>query len=150
MITYQKELLFEVLPDIEPLLAMHYEELTLNKARIVLNPMWEKYALLEQAGVLNIYTARQKGKLIGYSWFFINQHMHYADLTVAVNDVLFLHPDHRTGRTGIRLIQYCERELEKQLGKFKMVWHAKLVNDLADILKRMGYQTEEIMMAKIF
>lgn len=150
MTTYQHELLYEVLPDIEPLLVLHYEELTLNKDRIVLNPMWERYAALEQAGALKIYTARQDGRLIGYGWFFINQHMHYAELTVAMNDVLFVHPDYRTGRTGVRLIQYCEQELSKQLQKFKLVWHAKLSNELSSILKRMGYQTEEVMMAKIF
>jgi hypothetical protein len=150
MISYQQETLFEVIDEVGPLLELHYQELTLNKERVKLDPMWERYATLEMAGAFVVYTARSEGKLIGYSAFFINVHMHYADLKVAINDVLFLHPDYRTGRTGIGLIRFCERELLKWSGPHKIVWHAKTSNDLADILIRMGYSVEETVLAKLF
>jgi hypothetical protein len=146
----QQEMLFEVVSEVQDLLAMHYEELTLNKDKVRLKPMWEKYAALENAGAFVVYTARKNGALVGYGAFFINQHLHYADLTVAANDVLFLHPEHRTGRNGIRLIQFCENELRKKIGSFKLTWHAKLGTDLGSVLNRMGYSTEESMLAKIF
>lgn len=146
----QQEMLFEVASEVQDLLEMHYEELTLNKDKVRLKPMWERYAALERAGAFVIYTARKNGVLVGYSAFFINQHLHYADLTVAANDVLFLHPRHRTGRNGIRLIQFCENELKQKLVSFKMTWHAKMNTDLSSMLNRMGYSTEESMLAKIF
>lgn len=148
MITYQQESLYDVIDDVGPLLQMHYQELTLHKQSVKLEPMWERYTLLEAMGGFVIYTARAGDALIGYSAFFVNAHMHYAELTVAVNDVLFLHPDHRTGRTGVRLIRFCEQELAERAGK--ITWHAKYSNELAEILERMGYMREEIVLSKLF
>ena len=150
MITLQQETLYDVVDEVEPLLKLHYEELTLNKERIKLDPMWERYALLELSESLVIYTARDNEQLVGYSAFFVTQHMHYAGLTIVANDVLFLHPDHRTGRTGIRLIKFCESSLREKLGSFKLTMHAKYSNDLASILTRMGYAAEEVILAKLF
>ena len=150
MITLQQETLYDVVDEVEPLLRLHYDELTLNKEHIKLDPMWERYALLESSDSLVIYTARDNGQLVGYSAFFVTQHMHYAALTIVANDVLFLHPDHRTGRTGIRLIKFCESSLRERLGSFKLTWHAKYTNDLASILTRMGYAAEEVILSKLF
>ena len=146
---FQRELLFEIVNEVQGLLQLHYDELTLNKDFVKLKPMWERYAALERAGAFVVYTARDKKELVGYSAFFINQHLHYGDLTVAANDVLFLHPKHRNGRNGIRLIQFCEQELSKQLDAFKITWHAKMQTDLGSVLVRMGYATEEAMFAKL-
>lgn len=147
---FAQEFLFEVVNEVQALLELHYNELTLNKESIRLKPMWERYGALESAGAFVVYTARHNGQLVGYSAFFINQHLHYADLTVAANDVLFLHPQHRSGRNGIRLIQFCETALARQLGNFKLTWHAKMNTDLVAILGRMDYATEEAMFAKLF
>lgn len=150
MISYQQETLYSIVDEVQHLLLMHYQELARNRDRIALAPMWDRYAVLEQVGAFVAYTARHDGVLVGYSAFFINQHMHYSALTVASNDVLFLHPDFRTGRTGIGLIRFCERELVAKLGNFKLTWHAKLSNHLANMLERMGYATEEVVLAKLF
>ena len=150
MITLQQEFLYDVVDDVEPLLEMHYNELTLNKESIKLDPIWTRYAALEQAEALAIYTARDDAKLVGYSAFFVTKHMHYAALTIVANDVLFLHPDHRTGRTGIRLIKFCESALREKLGNFKLTWHANYSNHLASILSRMGYVSEEVVLSKLF
>lgn len=147
MITYSKELLCQVVNEVDALLALHYEELTLNKDRVKLAPMWKQYAALEMDGKFHVFTARDEGALVGYAAFFVNQHLHYAALTTAMNDVLFLHPDHRLGMTGIRLLKYCESELKK-LGAQKLCWHAKLDTSLIPILQRLGYATEEVSLAR--
>lgn len=148
MIQYAKEFLCDVIAEIQPLLEMHYDELTMHKEVVKLDPDWQRYAELEHAGKLHIYTARQDGVLIGYSFFFLQPHIHYRSLMVAMNDVLFLHPDHRNGMTGIRLIKTSEQGM-KSLGAHKIVWHAKYSNDLQSILQRLGYAKEEAMLAKI-
>jgi GNAT superfamily N-acetyltransferase len=150
MIAYARETLFDVVEEVDGLLRLHYEELTLNRDRIALQPRWASYRALEAAGNFVLFTAREDGQLIGYSAFFIDQHMHYVGLTLATNDVLFLHPDYRTGRTGVRLIRFCEQELAKQLPEFKLVWHAKYSNYFAQILEKMDYAREEVMMARMF
>lgn len=149
MTTFQRETLFDLIDEVEPLLELHYRELCLNQDVVKLEPRWEKYGALEIAGAFVIYTARAAGVLVGYSAFFISPHPHYAALTVANNDVLFVRPDQR-GSVGIRLIQFSERELAKRLGKFKLTWRAKYSNNLAAILERMGYAREEVVLAKLF
>ena len=147
VIDLKKEMLCEVVGEVEELLSLHYQELTRNKDRVQLNPMWEEYAALEQLGRFHVFTARENTKLIGYSAFFVNRHLHYADLTTGINDVLYLHPEKRKGSIGLRLIKFSESELKK-LGVQKVCWHCKLDTDLIPILNHMGYSTEEVLMAK--
>ena len=144
---FNRECLCDVVQEIDSLLRLHYDELTRNKDRVRLDPIWSAYASLEHLGRFFIYTARDNDKLIGYAAFFVNSHLHYADLKVAINDVLFLHPDYRLGMTGIKLLKFCESEM-KALKVDKLVWHCKLETNLIPILKRMGYDTEEVSMAK--
>ena len=147
MISYQREFLSQVVLEVDHLLNLHYQELTLNKDKVKLNPMWSAYQDLETLERFFVYTAREDGELVGYSAFFVNHHLHYAELKVAINDVLFLHPDHRKGTTGIKLLKFCEKSL-KDLGVNKLCWHCKLDTSLIPILKRLGYGTEEVSMAK--
>jgi len=149
MFTYQKQCLCDVIAEVEPLLELHYQELTLNRDVVKLNPDWHRYAELEHAGAFHVFTARDDGRLIGYSAFFLGPHLHYKDLVVANNDVLYLHPDARSGMVGIRLIKTSEAGM-KALGAAKITWHAKHSNDLQQILARLGYTDEEVIMGKIF
>lgn len=149
MPTYSKESLGDVISEAEPLLQRHYQELTLNRDVVKLNPDWRRYSELEHAGAFHVFTAREVGRLIGYSAFFLSTHLHYKDLVVASNDVLYLHPDARDGMTGIRLIKISESGM-KALGAAKITWHAKYSNDLQQILARLGYANEEAIMGKIF
>lgn len=148
MIRYQQESLYEVVGDVEPLLALHYDELCLNKERIKLNPAWGEYRALEAMGRFVVFTARDDDKLVGYNAFFVNRHMHYIDMVVAFNDVIFLHPDYRQGTTGIRLVKLAERLTDT--GVNKICYHAKLDTNLIPILNRLGYKTEEVVLGKLF
>ena len=149
MITYQTELLCEVVPEVSELLDMHYQELTLNKDKIKLKPIWSKYAALEAAGAFTVFTARDDAALVGYSAFFLNAHLHYEETMCAMNDVLFLHPDYRKGMTGIKLVKYSEKQLQAR-GVNKVTWHAKFDTNLIPILHRLGYKNEEIVLGKHF
>ena len=69
MVIFQQESLYEIIDEVDELLQLHYTELTLNRDKIKLEPMWEKYAALEFAGAFVVYTARSNGRLIGDSAF---------------------------------------------------------------------------------
>ena len=60
------ECLANVKQDILPLLEKHWLETEPNQETILLNPDWEQYALLDLAGILHIFTARNEGILVGY------------------------------------------------------------------------------------
>lgn len=47
---FKREPLFEVMDEVGALLDMHYQELTLHKDVIKLEPQWSQYAALEQLG----------------------------------------------------------------------------------------------------
>ena len=145
---YGKELLKTCQPDMLGLIEEHYQELTLNKDFVKLNPDWARYQKLENENKLHIFTARDNGKLLGYSFFFLDTHIHYMDLLVATNDVLYLTASHRLGITGIRLIKFSESELLK-LGAKKITWHIKDSMDLSPILNRMGYLAEDTILGKL-
>lgn len=152
MITYQQETLFDVVDEVDSLLQLHYEELTLNRDKIKLDPIWPKYAEAERAGSFVLFTVRDDKKLVGYSAFFVNPHMHYGSLTLAVNDVIFIHPDYRSGRIGLKLIRLCEQYfigIKQPDREVKIAWHAKLSTALHKILLLLKYKPEEIILGKI-
>jgi len=148
MVDFQKELLGDVATDCDRLLSLHYNELALHKEVVKLKVDWERYASLERLGKFHVFTARDNDSLIGYAAFLIDTHLHYKDLTVAVNDVLYLDPDRREGWEGIKLIKFSEREC-KDLGAQKIVWRCKTFKDLRPIMHRLGYVDEDISVGKI-
>jgi hypothetical protein len=147
MITFARELLCECVQEVQPLLEKHYDELTLRKDIVKLDPQWKEYALLEQLGRFVVFTARDEGRLVGYSAYFLLRHMHYAALTVAQNDVFWLDPQCRRGMSPVRFLRWCDKQLASE-GVDKAIYHCKLSNQLAPILRRLGYADEEVMVGK--
>jgi len=144
----QKELLITIKDELQLLLVDHYEELTLNKHKVKLNPDWNRYFELERQGKLHLFTLRDQTELVGYSVFFLDTHIHYKDLMVATNDIIYLKKSDRLGISGIRLIKYSEQQM-KSLGADKITWHVKLSQDFRPILHRKGYMDEDIIVGKI-
>lgn len=144
----QTESLFDIRQEMDILTELHYEELTLNKDRVKLKPIWSEYKKMEDNGQFYLLTARIDGELVGYSAFFLKPHIHYEDVMVAANDVLFLKKSARTGTTGIKLIKYSEQRM-KELGANKITWHIKHANDIRSLLHRMSYVDEDIIVGKM-
>lgn len=133
---YQLEDVAQVKDQIQDLLQAHWQELATDKELMVLKPDWDRYAVLEQAGVLYVLTARtDSGELVGYHAVMIDHNLHYSDMLVAVSDVLFLHPDYRQGRAGLRLIDLTE-EIARNSGAVAILWRAKPNTTLDRILRR--------------
>lgn len=118
--------------EIDALLFEHWHEVAKNKALMVLAPDWERYKAIEDAGKLFTLYAFDGPELIGYSCNIIDNHMHYKGLTIASNDVLFIHPAAR-GTTGLKLMAATEARAKK-LGAQLMLWHAKQDSSLAKVL----------------
>ena len=145
---YVEPLSDKLIGEVQPLIELHYEELTLHKQVVKLDPDWNRYKSLADQNMITIITARDKGILIGYSLFFVNSHIHYKNNIMANNDVLYLHPDYRQGRTGLKLIRKCEQVLQEQQVD-KIVWHVKYAKDFRQILYRLGYEDEDALVGKI-
>lgn len=125
-----------------PLLSAHYDELVKLKDIFVINGDYERYAELEETGKLFTLLAFEGDILVGYSVNILNTHLHYKDVLVCYNDLLFIHPDKRNSPLGIRLIKETEnkaREYEAEV----MLWHAKPGTSLDKILPRMKNRLHE-------
>jgi GNAT superfamily N-acetyltransferase len=147
---FQRETLFDVIEEVQPLLDAHYLELAKNRDRVRLNPDWTRYTEMEAAGTLLLFTARKDGRLIGYACFFACAHPHYRDLMLVSNDLLFLDAEHRVGRTGVRLIKFCEEQVRAlYASEVSLTWHAKENTTLAAILPRMSYGIQDIVFSKL-
>jgi GNAT superfamily N-acetyltransferase len=148
VITYQQESLSTCKEDAIPLLEKHWEEIALNKDKIKLNPDWDAYADLEDAGILKIFTARDGGRLVGYFVTFVKAHIHYKDHLFAYNDILFLSPDKRKGFVGPKLMKFAEKCL-KEDGVCVLVVNTKLHKPFDTLLKWLGYKHIENLYSKV-
>lgn len=132
---------------VEPLLAEHWDEVAKNKHLMVLKPDHETYRKVEREGNLLILCAYRNGSVVGYSCSFIYPHMHYSDLSVCSNDVLFVHKDHRNSPVGLQLIRKTEK-VGSARGARLMLWHAKPETPLDKIMQRMRYGVQDIIYSK--
>ena len=136
---------FVVLAD--PLFEEHYEEIARNKQVMKLKPNYQLYEALNSTGWLFIYVAMRDDVCIGYSMNIMMHHLHYADLRIAQNDILFVKKEFRGGRLGLRLLKATEDHARSEGCKL-MLWHAKENTALAKLLPKLKYGVQEIMYSK--
>lgn len=149
--SFQREALNDVIGEIGPLLTRHWHEVA-HYHDIPLTPNWAAYAQLQALGALRIYTGRDDGKdrlLIGYSVFTVHQGVHYALSSEADEDLLFVLPEYRKGRFGLKLMQFAERELEAE-GVQLIKRRTKVTERLnfGAMLERMGYEPIDVVYGK--
>ena len=137
----------EMLVEAYALFEEHWDEIALNKDVMVLKPYEEKYLAAEEQGTIFILAAWQDDVLVGYSVNFVTNHLHYADMKLCSNDLLFVKKEYRQGRTGMKIMKATEAKA-KSLGCHLMLWHAKESTPLANILPRMKYRVQDIIFSK--
>lgn len=144
MSTIQSESLTpELAAEATSLILAHWNEVARNKELMVLDPDWGRYLLMQDAGKLIVLTARNEGRLVGYSISIIDKHLHYQGLTAAINDVIYLDPGLR-GTVGLRLLAATEDE-GRARGAQLMLWHAKPGTSLDKLMARRGYGVQDIL-----
>jgi GNAT superfamily N-acetyltransferase len=130
-----------------PLLEEHYAELATVPDIMLLKPDVERYQTLEAAGnlfAIGMFDTHVDGAetLVGYSVNIVCTNLHYGDLLMCQNDLLFVRKSHRRGMTGMRLITATERAA-KDRGVKMMLWHAKPGTTLDRMLPKLGYEPFE-------
>lgn len=142
MITYQVDNFANSLDGVKALAGMHWEEVGLYKDKIMLDPDWDKFLVLDKAGIVRLPTVRKDGIMIGYAIFMLYPLIHYKSHTAAVNDAVFLLPKHR-GVVGYKFIKYCHEQMLKEAPR--VTWHLKVAHDWGNVLKHLGYELEEYL-----
>jgi GNAT superfamily N-acetyltransferase len=141
------ENLSQVKEDILPLLDDHWEEVAVNKDTIEMNPCWDTYASMEEAGKLGIFTARLDGNLIGYFVIIASESPHYKGHIFGVNDVIYLKPEYRGTHLGSKLITFVEKAIE-DVGVSVLVINTKTHVPFDKTLNRLGFTHIENVYSK--
>jgi len=126
---------------------LHYEELCVTK-EFELEPDYDAYRRVAQAGMLRCVTVRNDDELIGYVIFFISPHLHYKSCVTATEDIYFVRKDFRKGRVGIKLFQYAEQVL-RHCGVQRIVMNTKVHLDNSKLFEYLGYKMTDKVFTKI-
>ena len=151
LIVKEEKLTDSLITELEPILVAHYQELS-NNIDIPLNPDYDKYKKLYEAGCLVIVTARSGGLLVGYTCFLISPNMHYKTSLQAYQDAMFVRQDKRKTMlgAGIALLRESEKVL-KARGVQLIQHHVKVYKDFSPMLERLGYSfVEKIYQKRLY
>ena len=129
------------------LLEMHREELATYKHLMALKPDMPRYKILEDAGKLIGLGLFDGDKIVGYSILILTHTMHYADLFIAQNDLIYIHPDYRKGKWGLKLIKATE-DAARERGIKMILWHGKEKTSFSELMPKLGYIVQDIMFSK--
>lgn len=129
-----------LLAELAPLFERHYAELAPEGGVNVLTT--GPYLNLQALGILRVFTARQAGELIGYSFFTVVRNPQYGDALHSKLDLLFLRPESRKGSLGMRFMRWCDEQLAASGVEFAYR-HLNVKNDHGALLKRLGYALHE-------
>lgn len=129
------------------LFSEHWDEVALNKQVMVLKPDLQRYEAMGANGNLLVLGAWDGDELVGYSVNFVMQHLHYKDLRICSNDLLFVAQAHRKGRVGLRLIRATE-EHARAAGAELMLWHGKPNTALVELMPALDYGVQDIIFSK--
>ncbi len=143
MITFAQEQPAAVFDEIKPLLHLHWREIA-HFQDIELNPQYEFYL---RSPVVRVFTARDGADLVGYAVFCVGPNKHYQQSLQAAQDIFYVHPDKRTGRTGYRFIRYCDDRLRAE-GVQAVYHHTKRAHDFGNLLEAIGYEAVDIIYAR--
>lgn len=134
--------------ELMPLWQAHYDEIAEDKGAIPLDPDWPKYLHFDAGGFLVIITARKAGALIGYAFAVLDTHLHYRSTLFAMLDLYYLKPEHRGGRTALRLFEALEAALVAR-GVVKVAGNTKLAHDQGRIFHHLGWREAERLYVKL-
>lgn len=147
MITCHVESFIERLPELKPLLPLHWAELALDTDKVPLDPQYEIYFERERRGELLFVVLREKGELIGYFIGFIAPGLHYKTCLTCTMDIFYVHPDKRGGRAGIKLFKFVEEELKRR-GVDRWFVGSKLKLDASWLFDYLKFERVEVYYSK--
>lgn len=147
-IVFQVETWESVIPEIDPLIALHHLEIGEDRRSMPLLIDHEGYCQVERAGQLLLVSARLEDVLVGYCVAFIRNHFHYAARRCGFLDLYYLLPECRRGMAGVTLFRRVEEELIKR-GVVKMYASMKLKHDVGRVFERLGWRATDRVYSKM-
>lgn len=145
-VTFRVERLRDVIEELKPLHLAQFIETDTYRHGQGLDPDYEGMIASERNGGYILFTARKDGVLVGNCGIYLFTSTHTRKLN-ASEDTLFILHEHRAGRLGIKLFQYCEAILYG-IGVHEVRFKVKNGNRVWKAWQRLGYEITGIEMSK--
>jgi GNAT superfamily N-acetyltransferase len=143
----QVERIEDVLEELKPVHAAHWQETERYRHGIALNPDYNYMINAERTGRFMLFTVRNDDGLVGNCMMYLSRSTH-TQRWVAEEDTIFILPEYRKGRLGVRLIRYVEDVL-RNMGVTEIRVTVKTVNDVGRLLTHLGYNHTGNQLTKI-
>lgn len=115
----------------------HYDQTAQFKEVQELDPDWEAYDRIEQAGKLWVMTAREDGRIVGYIIMLLSMDMHYRNLRRATEDVHFMIPEDRKGLIGYKMLSQTVNAMREK-GVQTVTFRTKASDSHGVLFERLG------------
>jgi len=137
-----------VLQELKPLHEQHWMETESYRHSIPLNADYEYMINAERSGRFMLFTMRSPDNLlVGNCMMYLTRSTHTRKW-IAEEDTIFIRPDHRKGRLGIKFIKYVETVM-RSLGVTEIRVTVKTVNRAGDLLQALGYKHSANQLTKV-
>jgi len=147
MITYEIGNAKESFKEIILLFQDHYEEISLLKD-YELKPDYGVYFKIEDNKALELILCKDNNSIIGYIVFVVTKHLHYIDCILATEDIYYLKPEYRKGRTAIKMFKFAEEYLKtKNVNMIR--YGTKVHSDNSSLFEYLGYKFTEKVFTKM-
>ena len=135
--------------DIRRLVEEHWREVTSDPEGMPLDPDWNKYVVMDGAGLLFTMTARDNGALVGYIIHLVYPALHYKTVLMASDDAHFIRKSHRTMRNVKAMFDFAEEALSL-MGVNVITYHGKTRPDINHqrTYELLGYKLHEQIFIK--
>lgn len=131
----------DLIPQIQHLLDLHWQECAHDHPSFRADPDSELYQRLHQQDVLFAIAARIDSRIVGYVSYFIMDNAQCMGMKVAQADAIYVEERHRHGLIPGRLMLLAEQHA-RHCGAASFTWACRTTNDFADTLERHGYQID--------
>lgn len=138
MIRYTQDFLCRCQQEVEPLAALEWQES--GRPTEALEIDWDRYADLEDHGIVRFYVARDGDDLIGYAVVLLFSPLTMRERRFAIVDAVYVAKTHRgIGKALFAFVEDCLRED----GIERLVASSSATNPIGAFLTRMGYEEAE-------
>ena len=148
MMTAQVESFTRRLEELKPLLGRHWEKLAENRDSVALDPRYEVYAELDEAGELMLVTLRDRGRLAGYWIAVISPGLHYRSCLTATMDIWNILPEYEGGVAAMILMRAVEKEYRRR-GVMRAFAGEKIRRPCGRLYRAFGYGPVETHYSKM-
>jgi len=128
----------ELIEEMHPLQQGYWQEVAEQFHQFPPDVDWRTYLLAQATGKLKVLVARVEGRLKAGAFIVITPHPHYACIAASL-PLLFVHPEYRRVREGLRLVKRAE-EVAAENGAQLMMTHGGSHNSVYKLFEAMHYE----------